>query len=128
MAIPEVIWNLASGLETPIPMFPLLVILNCSALLVRNTRSLASVVPMNCVAGLVPELPVSPHHPPDDACQLAFPDASVVSTYPVDTPVVRRNPVNAPVQDTSSLYAGLFVQIPTLEPFHPRMIAPLWID
>jgi hypothetical protein len=58
---------------------------------------------MNCVAGLVPELPVSPHHPPAAACQLAFPDASVVRTYPLDAPVVRRNPVNAPVQDTSSL-------------------------
>ena len=76
---------------------------HCSTLLVRIMKSLASVVPMNCVTGLVPELPVSPHHPPDAACQEAFPDASVVRTYPLDAPVVRRNHVNAPVQDTSSL-------------------------
>ena len=58
---------------------------------------------MNCVTGLVPAFPVSPHHPLGAASQRAFPDASVVRTYPVDAPVVRRNPVNAPVQDTSSL-------------------------
>ena len=56
---------------------------------------------MNCVAGLVPALPESPHPPLAATCQLAFPEASVVRTYPVDTPVVRRNPVNAPVQATS---------------------------
>ena len=76
---------------------------NHSILFLLNTRSWLSVVQMNCVRGLVPALPVSPHHPLADACQLAFPDASVVSTYPADAPVVRRNPVNAPVQATSSL-------------------------
>ncbi len=56
---------------------------------------------MNCVAGLVPALPESPHAEFVTDCQLALPDASVVRTYPEDAPVVRRNPVNAPVQATS---------------------------
>ena len=96
--------------------FPELVILSCSILLVLNTKSLASVVQMNWVAGSVPAFPVSPHHPLAAACQEAFPDASVVRTYPVDAPVVRRNPVNAPVQDTSSLYEGEVFQIPIYPP------------
>ena len=83
--------------------FPEFVIRNFSVLLVLNTRSWLSVVPMNCVAGLVHPLPERDHPAPDVACQEAFPDASVVRTYPLDAPVVRRNPVNAPVQDTSSL-------------------------
>ena len=85
-------------------------------LFVLNTRSLASVVPMNWVAGLVPQLPEIPHAEFVTDCQLALPDASVVSTYPADAPVVRRKPVNAPVQDTSRLYVGEAFQIPIFPP------------
>ena len=68
---------------------------------------------MNCVNGLVPALPERDHIPNVADCQLALPDASVVRTYQFDAPVVRRNPVNAPVHATSSLYPGVLVQIPT---------------
>ena len=54
--------------------------LHCSTLFVFITRSLASVVPMNCSAGLVPALPASHHTLLFGVCQLALPDASVVST------------------------------------------------
>ncbi len=80
---------------------------------------------MNCVVGLVPEFPVSPHPPHAEACQVALPVASEVSTYPVVGLVVTRSPVNEPVPATSSLYEGDETPIPTLAPTHPRMIAPL---
>ncbi len=65
---------------------PLAVILSLSLLLVLNTRSLLSVVPMNCVRGLIQAFPESPHPPPVAACQRALPTASVVSTYPLVAP------------------------------------------
>ena len=76
---------------------------NDSILFLLNTRSLLSVVPMNCVRGLVHELPTRDHPPNPEACQLALPDASVVRTYPSVGALVRRNPENDPVPATSSL-------------------------
>lgn len=72
---------------------------------------------MNCVSGSVPALPERAHPEFATDCQLAFPDASVVRTYPSVAPVVRRNPVNAPVHATSRRYDGVVAQIPI---FHPE--------
>ena len=68
---------------------------------------------------------MSPHAEFAIDCQLALPDPSVVRTYPLDAHVVRRNPVNAPVQATSRVYDGEVSQIPTFAPAHPRIIAPV---
>jgi hypothetical protein len=114
---------LASAVVTRFPLAPER--RNDSMLFLLNTRSVLSVVPMNWVSGLVHVLPESPHPLVAAACQVALPDASVVSTYPATDQVVRRNPVNAPVPATSSLYDGEVSQIPTFAPAHPRMMAPV---
>ncbi len=80
-------------------------------LFLLKTRSLLSVVQINCVSGFVDELPERDHPP---FCQLALPEASVVRTYPLDAPVVRRNPENDHVHTTSRRYAPVLVPIPTL--------------
>jgi len=54
--------SFADGVLVPIPIDPLLVILICSVLLVLNTRSVASVVPMKSVNGSVPIFHLSSHH------------------------------------------------------------------
>jgi hypothetical protein len=81
-------------------------------------RSISSVVPMNCVSGLVPAFPESDQPLVVAGCQLALPRASVVRTYPDADPVMRRNPENEPVPATSRRYDGVVVQIPifALEP------------
>ena len=63
---------------------------------------------------MVPEFPERDHPELATDCQVAFPEASVVRTYPDVTHVVRRNPKNEPVQATSSLYDGADTQIPIL--------------
>jgi len=91
---------------------------NASILFLLNTRSWLSVVPMNCVSGLVPELPVSPHPPPEASCHVALPEASEVRTYPEVAPEEIRMFWNAPVQATSRRYDGLLFPIP-IDPLFP---------
>ena len=77
----EVISSLDPGVLVQIQIFPELMSRNRSILFVRNTRSVASVVPMKSVRGLVPALPVRaqpvPAHPA--GCHVATPP-DIVST------------------------------------------------
>jgi hypothetical protein len=69
---------------------------------------------MNCVSGLVHELPERDHPEIGAACHLAFPVASVVRTNPLVAPEDIRIFWNEPVPAKSSLYAGVEVQIQSL--------------
>ena len=80
---------------------------------------------MNCVSGLVHELPERDHPEFAADCHEALPDASVVSTYPDVGEVVRRNPENEPVQVTSRRYDGVGFQIPTNQPAVARTTLPI---
>lgn len=91
----------ASAVVTRFPLAPER--RNDSMLFLLNTRSVLSVVPMNCVRGLVPELPVSPHALSLRVCHVALPETSEVRTYPEVALVVRRRPVNDHVPATLSL-------------------------
>lgn len=61
-------------------------------LFLLNTRSVLSVVPMKFVRAFVPELPVRAHDLLLRVCQVAFPDASLVRTYPEVAPDDTRRP------------------------------------
>lgn len=73
---------------------------------------------MNCVSGLVPALPVSPHPELEASCHVALPEASLVRTYPLVAPEEIRIFWNAPVQATSRRYDGLLFPIP-IDPLFP---------
>lgn len=77
---------------------------------------------MNCQRVIA--FPANPHPEDAAACQLAFPRASVVRTYPAVAPVVRRNPENEPVPATSRRYDPVLVPIPTF-PVDPTLIRRL---
>lgn len=64
--------------------------------------------------GFVHALPESPQVLVFADCHVAFPDASVVRTYPLTAPDEIRIFWNEPVQATSSLAVGLDVPMPTL--------------
>ena len=81
---------IASAVVTRLPLAPER--RNDSILFRLNTRSASSVVPMNCVSGLVPAFPVSPHPPPAASCHVALPEASEVRTYPEVAPDDTRSP------------------------------------
>lgn len=80
----------ASAVVTRLPLAPER--RNDSILFLLNTRSWLSVVPMNCVSGLVPALPVRAHPEVAATCQVAFPEASEVRTYPLVAPDDTRRP------------------------------------
>ena len=84
--VPEV--NEGSGANHNIPTrFHALVIRSASILFVRNTRSVLSVVPINCVSGLVPALPERDHDESAGDNHTGIPP-DIESTSPLD-PLVR---------------------------------------